>query len=216
MRQFLNNTFKIQNGEVDGIKNTEEEKQNIKNFVKDIFSSQSTGGIPGPPGGGGGDITTIRYAAAVMKWFKPKITVLNLTNVDGCHSNFTGYLRSLHRADHGVAWLWDYINSNIPEMAGKTIMMNTPECGRNLTSNPIQDENDFFAFDHSGDPNTRRIWTNMVGPNVPSNLRVGSEAAAKGLSTDNVLTIAEIFGIKDQVSSAGFIDSAARSLFDRI
>lgn len=216
MRQFLNNTFKVQNGEIDGIKNTEEEKQNIKNFVKDIFTKQASGNIDRPPGAGGGDLNTIAYAAQVMKWFKPKITVLNLTNVDGCHSNFTGYLRALHRADHGVAWLWDYIQNNIPEMAGKTVMINTPECGRNLNPNPIQDENDWFAFDHSGDANTRRIWTTMVGPNVPQNLKVGGEGNRKGLSTDNVLTIAEIFGIKDQVQASGFIDGNARSLFDRI
>lgn len=216
MRQFLNNTFKVQNGEIDGIRNTEDEKQDIKNFVKDIFNQQSSGGIPSPPGGGGGDLNTIAYAAQVMKWFKPRITVLNLTNVDGCHSNFTGYLRSLHRADHGVAWLWEYIQNNIPEMAGKTIMINTPECGRNLNPNPIQDENDWFAYDHSGDANTRRVWTTMVGPNVPSNLMVGSESNRVGISTDNVLTIGEIFGIKDQISSAGYIDRHARSLFDRI
>jgi hypothetical protein len=216
MRQFLNNTFKVENGEIDGIKNTEDEKQNIKNFVKDVFNKQSSGNIDSPPGGGGGDMNTIAYAAQMMKWFKPKITVLNLTNVDGCHSNFTGYLRALHRADHGVAWLWKYIQNNIPEMAGKTIMINTPECGRNLNPNPIQDENDWFAYDHSGDANTNRIWTTMLGPNVPQNLKVGSETNQKGISTDNVVTIAEIFGIKDQVKAAGFIDNNARSLFDRV
>jgi hypothetical protein len=216
MRQFLNNTFKLENGEIDGIKNTEEEKQNIKNFVKDIFAKKAAGNIDFPSGGGGGDMNTIAYAAQVMKWFKPKITVLNLTNVDGCHGNFTGYLRSLHKADHGVAWLWNYIQNNIPEMSGKTIMINTPECGRNLNPNPIQDENDWFAYDHSGDANTNRIWTSMVGPNVPQNLKVGSEANKTGFATDNVLTIAEIFGIKDQVKAAGFINNTTRSLFDRI
>jgi hypothetical protein len=151
-----------------------------------------------------------------MKYFKPKLMVLNLGAVDVCHSNFSSYLRALHRADHGVAWLWNYIQNEIPEMAGKTIMMATPECGRNLNPNPILDENDWVAFDHSGDYNTSRVFSMMVGPNVPSNLRVGSEANRVGRTTDNVLTIAEIFGVKDAVASAGFIDGSAKSLFDRL
>ena len=32
----------------------------------------------------------------VMKRFKPTLTVVYLSNVDGCHSNFTSYLQSLH------------------------------------------------------------------------------------------------------------------------
>ena len=216
MREFLNNAFRIKNGEVKGIRNEEDEKENIKKFIREIFAKQSSGGIASPPVSGGGDLRTLGYAAEVMKYFKPKLTVVNLTNVDGCHSNFSGYLRALHRADHGVGWLWKYIQEEIPEMAGKTIMMSTPECGRNLNPNPIQDENDWYAFDHSGDYNTSRVFTQMVGPNVPTNLRVGSESSRVGMTTDNVLTIAEIFGVKDAVSAAGFVDGASRSLFDRI
>lgn len=216
MREFLNNTFRIKNGEVQGIKNDEDEKIKIKQFIREIFNKQSTGSLAHSPVTGGGDLSTIAYAAEVLKYFKPKLLVLNLTNVDGCHSNFSGYLRALHRADHGVGWLWSYIQSQIPEMAGNTIMLTSPECGRNLNPNPIQDENDWYAFDHSGDYNTSRVFTQMVGPNVPSNLVVGGESNRVGRTTDNVLTIAEIFGIKDAVNSAGFIDPGSKSLFDRI
>jgi hypothetical protein len=216
MREYLNNTFRIKNGEVAGISNTEAEKDNIKRFIRDTFTLLDGPGIDRPPVGGGGDLNNIAYAAHVMKWFKPRITVVNLSNVDGCHSNFSGYLRSLHRADHGVGWLWNYIQTQIPEMSGKTIMIATPECGRNLNPNPIQDENDWYAFDHSGDYNTSRVFTTMVGPNVPSNLTVGSETNRVGLTTDNVLTIADIFGVKQDVANAGLVDGASRSLFDRI
>ena len=216
MREFLNNTFRIKNGEIQGIRNDEDEKEKIKKFIREIFAKQSSGGVARPPGGGGGDLNTLSYAAEVLKYFKPKILVVNLTNVDGCHSNFSGYLRALHRADHGVGWLWKYIQEEIPEMAGKTIMMATPECGRNLKPNPILDENDWKAFDHSGDYNTSRVFSMMVGPNVPVGLRVGSESNRVGRTTDNVLTIAEIFGVKDAVANAGYIDTGARSLFDRI
>lgn len=216
MREFLNNSFRIKNGEVQGIRNDENEKANIKKFIRETFIKKQTNSLVGPPVQGGGDLTTIAYAAEVMKYFKPKITVLNLTNVDGCHGNFSGYLRSLHRADHGVGWLWNYIQTEIPEMAGKTIMLATPECGRNLNPNPIQDENDWYGYDHSGDANTRRVWSMMAGPNVPANMMVGSESNQIGKTTDNVLTIAEIFGIKDAVLGAGFMDAGTKSLFDRI
>ncbi|MCB9240965.1 MAG: hypothetical protein H6608_07530 [Flavobacteriales bacterium] len=216
MRAFLNNTFRIKNGDIDGIRNDENERENIKAFIRQTFDKKQTGGLVRPPILDNGDLVTVQYAAEVLKYFKPKILVLNLTNVDGCHSNFTGYLRSLHRADHAVGWLWKFIQNDIPEMAGKTIMLTTPECGRNLNPNPIQDENDWFAYDHSGDFNTRRIFTMMAGPNIPSNLTVGSETNRVGRATDNVLTIAEIFGIKDAVAAAGQMDAEAKSLFDQI
>ena len=72
-----------------------------------------------------------------MQRFKPTLTVIYLSNVDGCHSNFTSYLGSLHRADHGVGHIWDYIQNNIPQMANNTTMMVIPEHGRNLDSNNI-------------------------------------------------------------------------------
>jgi len=216
MREFLNNSFRIKNGEVQGIRNGEDEKENIKKFVREMFTKKQTGGLARPPAGSSGDLNTLAYAAEVMKYFKPKITVVNLTNVDGCHGNFSGYLRSLHRADHGVGWLWDYIQKEIPEMAGKTIMLATPECGRNLNPNPIQDENDWYGYDHSGDANTRRVWSLMAGPNVPSNMIVGSESNQIGLTTDNVLTVADIFGVKDAVLNAGFVNPGSKSIFDRI
>lgn len=214
MKSFLDNSYRIRSGDIEGIRNTEEEKINIKEFIRDIFNRG--GSLARPPVMDNGDLQTVAYAAEVLKWFKPKLLVVNLSDVDGCHSNFTGYLKNLHRADHAVGWLWNYIQSNIPEMANNTIMLLTPECGRNLNPNPIQDENDWYAYDHSGDLNTQRVFTQMVGPNVPSNLMVGSENNPVGVSVDNVLTIADIFGVKDQVNSAGIIDNAARSLFDRI
>ncbi|MCE2496087.1 MAG: hypothetical protein J4F31_05865 [Flavobacteriales bacterium] len=79
-------------------------------------------------------------------------------------------------------------------MANDTIMIVTPEHGRNDNPNPILDENDWFAYDHS-DANSMRVFTQMVGPGVPSNLTVGSETNQVGTTMDNVLTIGEIFGV---------------------
>lgn len=215
MKYFLDNNFENPGVAIPGIKNTEEEKQDIKAFMKEMFIKTQNGTIAHPPVTDNGDLRAVGYACEVMKWFKPTLTVINLGAVDGCHSNFTGYLGALHRADHAVGHIWNFIQSQVPEMSGNTAMIITPECGRNLTSNPILDENDWYAFDHS-DANTKRIFTQMVGPNIPSNLRVGSDGNPVGISADGAPTIAEILGFKQEIFSAGLLAGDAVSLFDRM
>jgi hypothetical protein len=217
MKFFLDQTFKFKAGELPGIRNTQEEKTQIKEFVREVFRRKSSNDISFPPVNSNGDSLTIGYATEVLRYFKPKLLVVNMSTVDTCHSNFTGYLQNLHRADHATGFLWNYIQTRIPEMANNTIMIVAPECGRNTNPNPIEDRNQWKAYDHSGgDPNAFRIWSLMAGPNVPSNLLVGNQANPVGRATDFALTIADIFGIKEAVAQQGFIDPAARSLFDRI
>ena len=99
-------------------------------------------------------------------------------------------------------------------MANDTIFIVAPECGRNLNPNPIIDENDWFAYDHS-DYNARRVWSVMLGKNVPA-VQVGSESNAIGRLTDIVPTIADIFGVYDDVKGSGYIDPLATSQFMRL
>lgn len=212
MKYFLDNNFENVGGTIETIYNTEEEKQNIKLFMREMYNLG--GNIAKPPISDNGDLKTVGYAVEVMKWFKPALTVVNLFDVDACHSDYTGYLRALHRADHAVGHIWNEINK-IPEMANNTIMLVTPECGRNLNPNPIKDQNDWKAFDHS-DANTQRVFTQMVGPNVPSNLVRGGIGNQIGETADNCPTIAEILGFKEDVMASGLISSTAQSLFDRI
>lgn len=212
MKYFLDNNFENVGDTIETIYNTEEEKQSIKLFLRQMYDLG--GNIARPPVSDNGDLSTVGYAIEVMKWFKPTLTVVNLSAVDACHSDYTSYLRALHRADHAVGHIWNQIQS-IPEMAGNTIMLVTPECGRNLNPNPIKDENDWLAFDHS-DANTQRVFTQMVGPNVPSNLVVGSQSNQVGETADNCPTIAEILGFKADVMGNGLLSSTAQSLFDRI
>jgi hypothetical protein len=214
MKNFLDNTFNIKKGDMPGIRNTDDEKTQIKEFIANTFQRQASGLLPMPPVSGG-DGSTIGYAAEVLRVFKPKLLVVNLSNIDGCHGNYTGYLQAMHRADHAMGFLWNYIQTQIPEMSGKTIMAFAPECGRNLQHNPIQDENDWYGYDH-GDSNSLRVFGGMVGQNVPSNLLVGNETNPVGKVTDMALTIADILGFKDEVKAAGLIDFESMSLFDRI
>jgi hypothetical protein len=215
MKFFLDNTFENYQKTALSIGNTEDEMQEIQQFMKLMYEKVAQNAIAFPTVTDGNDTRTIGFTCEVIKHFKPTLTVVNLGDVDGCHSNFTGYLRSLHRADHAVGHLWNYVKSQIPEMANDTIIICSPECGRNLNHNPIKDNNNFFAYDHS-DENSLRVFTLMAGPNVPQNLIIGSEASPKGLIADGVPTIAEILGVKADVVNAGLITPDARSLFDRI
>ncbi|MBX2978374.1 MAG: hypothetical protein KF905_03690 [Flavobacteriales bacterium] len=215
MKLFLDNSFANRGRVYEGLGNTFEEKQDIKSFMELMFQKTQAGTIAHPPVSDNGDLRTIGYACELIKYFKPAITVVNLDAVDGCHSNFTSYLQSLHRADHAVGHLWNFIQTQVPEMAGNTVLMATPECGRNLEPNAIRDPNDWYAYDHS-DQNSLRVFSTMVGSGVPQNLQVGGEGNPIGLATDMVPTIAEILGVKSEVMGAGLIQPGSMSLFDRI
>ena len=216
MREFLNQNFQQQGLEISHLYNEVDEEINIKEFVKSTFEKVTAGSIALPPVNDNGDLKTIGYAVEILNWFKPKLMVVDMTNIDVCHGNYTAYLKNLHRADHGVGFLWREIQ-RIPEMAGKTTMLVMPEHGRDLEHNPIQDDNLWYAYDHSGNnENTRRIFSMMVGPGIDAGLKVGSPSNPIGDASDIVPTIADLFGIKDVVASKGLLDPAARSLFDRI
>ncbi len=216
MRNFLNNNFTQEGLEIPHLYNTPDEENNIKEFVRLMFEKVKSGQVTLPPVNDNNDLKTIGYAVEVMQYFKPKLTVVDLSDIDVCHSNYTAYLKNLHRADHGVGFLWREIQ-RIPGMQNNTIMIVMPEHGRDEAPNPIQDENDWFAYDHSaGNINTRRIFTLMVGPGIDANLKIGSEENPIGDASDITPTIANIFGIKERVEAEGLLDGNAMSLFDRI
>lgn len=215
MKAFLDNSFERFGSVPTSIGNTPEEKQDIKAFMAEMFTKTHNGTIAHPPVHDGGDLTTVGYACEVMKWFKPALTVVNMSGVDGCHSSFTGYLAAMHRADHAVGHIWDFIQNQVPEMAGNTVIIAIPECGRNAEPNAIRDQNDWYSFDHS-DSNALRVFGMMAGPGVPSNLSVGAEGNAVGIVTDAVPTIAEILGVKNEVLGVGLLHPGTMSLFDRI
>jgi len=215
MKYFLDQSFANVGKGGDSLGNTEDEKQDIKSFMRSTYDRVTQNAIPFPTITENNDALNIGFACEIMRWFKPAITVVNLSSVDGCHADFTGYLRALHRADHAVGHLWNYIQTQVPEMAGDTVLIASPECGRNLNHNPIKDVNDWYAYDHS-DNNASRVFTVMAGPGVPQNLSVGSETNPVGFTSDNVPTIGEILGVKDEIMGAGFLQPESVSLFDRI
>ncbi|MEO5581738.1 MAG: hypothetical protein ABIR66_03535 [Saprospiraceae bacterium] len=215
IRGFLNQNFTNEGLEIPHLYNTPEEENSIREFIRQTFEKIKEGRISSPPISDNGDLVTLGYTVEVLRWFKPRMTVVDLNNIDVCHSDFTGYLKNIHRADHGIGFLWKEIQA-IPEMRDNTIMIVMPEHGRDEKPNSIKDLNDWYAYDHSGSPNAKRIFNLMVGPGVDANLKRGSEQNPLGDAADVVPTIADIFGIKETVYNAGFLDSGARSLFDRI
>ena len=214
MQNFLNSSFNRSGSDFGGVRNTEDEKYQMRLFFEEMFAKKAANSIDFPPVVNNNDMRAVGYTCEVLKWFKPKVTVVNLDSVDGCHANFTGYLRSLHRADPAVGHLWNTIQTQIPEMADNTCMIICPEHGRNLDPNSVLDQNDWLAYDHS-DLNARRIFSMVVGPGIDQNLVVGSELNPIGDISDIVLTMAEVLGIKGQVIQAG-LTSSSQSLFDRI
>lgn len=215
MKFFLDSRFNREAAGSVGLLNTDEEREEIHNFLIELFQKQKNQQIIQPLVRDNADLRTMGYACEVMAKFKPALTLINLENADICHSNFTEYLRQVHRADHAVGFLWDYIQREIPDMRDETILLLAPECGRNLEPNPIRDENDWFAYDHS-DENAHRIFGMMVGKNVPEGLEIGNVNRPIGLNADLVPTVADILGIKDTVLQKGFIHADARSWFDRL
>lgn len=216
MKKFLDSSFQVKAGTIPGIHNTFEEKQQIQEFVDTMFKRKDSGQIASPPVNENRDVNSIAYACEVLAWFKPKLTVVNMNTIDSCHNSFTNYLRSMHHCDHGVGFMWDYIQNKIPEMSGKTAFVIIPEHGRNISPNPILDENDWHAYDHDSDANSRRIFGMMAGPNIQSNLQVGGPANPKGDASDGLITVADLLGVKNEVAAQGLIDGSAMSWFDRI
>lgn len=213
MKLFLDNNFDNYANGLANIGNTIDEKQQIKQFMETMFEKTQNGTVALPPVSSGNDGATIGYAAEVLSEFKPACLFVNLNDIDVAHSNFTGYVSGIHRADHAVGHLWNHIQNNIPEMAGNTVIICTPECGRNSEPNAILDINDWRAYDHS-DENSLRIFSLMAGAGIPQGEIIGSVNDPIGLVSDTMLTVADILGVKQEVLSAGNLTPFTSSLLD--
>jgi hypothetical protein len=200
IKNFLNNNFDKSIADLPGIFNTDGDRDLIRQFILDTVDKASTGQLPLPTPGSNpnfltGDLINIAAAWQVLETFKPELMVINTFNSDICHQNYSSHLGALHAADYGIGWLWNKIQSD-PVLANDTIMICMPEHGRNLQPNNIVDNNGLRAIDHTGDDNSRRIFTLVVGPSgkVVQNQTVGSVSNPVGQAIDVVPTIAHILG----------------------
>jgi hypothetical protein len=213
IKNFLNNNFDKTIADLPGIFNTDGDRDLIRQFILDTVAKASNGQLPLPTPGNNsnfltGDLINIAAAWQVMETFKPELMVINTFNSDICHQNYSSHLGALHAADYGVGWLWDKIQSD-PVLANDTILICMPEHGRNLQPNNIVDNNGLRAIDHTGDDNSRRIFTLVVGPSgkVVQNQTVGSLSNPIGQAIDVVPTIAHILGFLPDIP-AGYLNGS--------
>jgi len=220
IKAMLDNNFDQSGNGLPGIDNTPENRELIKSFltntIQDVQNGMLDVAVPSGSNFVTGDLINISSAWTVMKEFAPELTVINTTNLDVCHGNFSQYLNYLHRADYGVGWLWDKIQGPEGAAAGlkdDTIMICVPEHGRNWVTNNNTDNNGMRALDHTAEniseiadynlpyTNSRRIFTLIVGPEgkVVPNQVLGSPGNPIGESIDIAPTIANILGFDDNI-----------------
>jgi len=214
IRGFLNKNFDKAATDLPGIVNSSTHREQIKSFLLDSMAQAQNGSLEFPVPANNynlltGDLTTLGSAWHVMKEFRPELMVVNTLNSDICHADFSGYLNFLHKADYGVGWLWNKIQSD-PVLANDTIMICMPEHGRNAVPNDQRDGNGYLAYDHTSDANSRRLFTLIAGPPgmVKHGQVLGSLGNPAAESIDVVPTIAKILGFDTDVP-AGMLSGRA-------
>lgn len=207
IKALLDKNFPLSGENLPGIQNTQEDKEAIKSFYLDTIQKIVNGTLEVPTPNNDynlltGDLIAITGAWEVLDRFAPELTVVNTTNLDICHTNFTEYIRNLHWADYGVGWLWDKIQSH-PVLKDDTILIAMPEHGRNQDSNNLVDGLGLRAYDHTGDDNSRRVFALIAGPGdkVVQGQVLGTPNNPAAESIDIVPTIAHALGFYDNIPS---------------
>ncbi len=196
MRSFLNQNFKnlvAANEEV--FQNDGDDTVKIQDFIQKLTQRAVNGEFDNLWGLGNRinhDMATVAMAEEVLKNFKPELLVVNMTETDVCHNNFTGYCNNLRKADYAAAHLWQTIQQT-PGLKDDTIMIIAPEHGRNETPNSIRDDFGNLATDHGDDPMSKEIFCMVLGPATKVQQHQIFNTV-KGESIDIVPTIAHILG----------------------
>lgn len=188
----------------------------LQQFITDLYTKAQTPQFPNSWNAASvmnNDMYNILFATEIIKTFKPELLVVNMQDVDICHTQFTQYANNLRKADFAVANLWNTIQTT-PGMADDTVLIIAPEHGRNFYANTSVDAYGRGAFDHTaptdpdfnGDPNlaaAREIFCLVVGP--PSVVKQNQVFnTPMGQSTEIVPAIANLLGFDDAIPS-GYI-----------
>lgn len=204
VRGFCDGNFASQfSAESLGIINSDIERIQLENFINELFTDKING--PdflnwGSSNWVNSDLINVYYAEKVLSKFQPELTVLNLQDVDICHTQFTSYCNNLIKADWGVSHLWNHIQ-NTPGLADDTVLIVMPEHGRNLNPNTIVDAYGRSGYDHTSDDNSREIFTMIVGPNgIIKQDYVNNNKY--GESIDIVPTISNLLGFDVDIPSS--------------
>jgi hypothetical protein len=207
--------YKLTAADLPGIINSGENKEVIERFINETLTAtqNNTIELPLPEGISRnemtGDLNNIAHSWRVMNSFTPELMIINTSDADVCHSNFSAYLNNIHKTDYGVGWLWNKIQ-NHAVLANDTIMICMPDHGRSLQPNNIYDSNGYRGFDHADDDNSRRIFALIAGPSnkvLQGNI-FGNLSNPIGETIDIVPTIGHILGFKDKIPN-GFLSGTA-------
>ena len=204
MRNILDKTFGSQFNPGDaGVVNDEFAAAQIEAYIDNAYSEAISGQYVDPWSVGANvmnsDMYNLFFAEKIIQEFQPELMVVNMQDVDICHSNFTGYANNLRKADYALAKLWETIQST-PGMANDTILIAAPEHGRNLAENTLIDGFGRYALDHTNDEMSREIFCLVLGPGgvVKQNQVINT---VEGESIDIVPTIAHILGFESDIPS---------------
>lgn len=208
IRGFMDNNFPLNfTDNSAGVTNTEADTAALHTFITQLYSDAIAGLFQNPwsiSGGMNNDMYNIFFAEKIIQQFHPELLVVNMQDVDVCHTNFTQYCNNLRKADYAVAHLWNTIQQT-PGMANDTIMIIAPEHGRNNATNSVLDANGRYAIDHTapdpsqgGDQMARDIFCLVVGP--PAKVHNGLVVSgAAGESIEVVPVLSNILGYDSDV-----------------
>jgi len=198
MRDFMNGQFKIPQSAVSsGIVNTPADAEHLQTWLNSMIYQVTNGNISDPWGTGimTGDMRNIYFGIEVIKEFKPELTVINMTDIDIGHFDFTKYVNAIGLADYALYKLWNAIQTT-PGMANDTVMIVVPEHGRNQDANSVVDAYGRYALDHNNDQMSREIFCLMAGNGVKQGQVISQQ---QGESVDVVPTIANILGFDNEI-----------------
>lgn len=163
------------------------------------------GGIDGPA-----DALTIYHAEQIQEKFAPSVMVLSLLDIDVCHDDYNGYLRSQVIADAAVRHLWQFIQST-DGLRDETALIVLPEHGRHLFFNGQNpDSLGRSGIDHGqGDDGDRDVWMLALGPDfkageviAPTGISQPGRASGRYETIDAVMTAACLLGYEEVMTDA--------------
>lgn len=183
-----------------GVPNAASDVPEVQQFLLDSFEEAVAGQYANPWGIGplNNDQFNVFFAEKIIERFQPELLVVNMQDVDICHTDFTGYARNLLRADYALAHLWQTIQST-PGMTDNTLLIAVPEHGRNAEPNTVVDAYGRYAIDHTNDQMSREIFCLMCGP-AGKVMQGQTIDQVMGETIDVVPTIAKALGFYDDVS----------------
>ncbi len=198
MRDFMNGQFKIpQAAASSGIVNTPADAEHLQTWLNTMIYQVTHSATQDPWGTGimTGDMANIYFGIEVMKEFKPELMVINMTDIDIGHFDFTKYVNAIGLADYALYKLWDAIQTT-PGMANDTVLIVVPEHGRNQQANSLVDAYGRYALDHNNDQMSREIFCLMAGKGVKQGQVISQ---IQGESVDVVPTIANVLGFDNEI-----------------